>query len=85
MTDSKTKDRREPLESDLPKELASPARRALAQAGFMRLDQLAGHREDEISRLHGMGPKALDQLRRALSAKGLSFASEGGKDEDDRQ
>jgi hypothetical protein len=28
--------------------------------------------------LHGMGPKALDQLRRALAARGLSFADGDG-------
>ena len=61
-------------EGDLPAELAAPARRALAQAGYTRLDQLARVSEAEIKRLHGMGPRALDQLRRALGARGLSFA-----------
>ena len=64
--------------SDLPAELASPARRALVNAGYLRLEQLNGRSEDELKQLHGMGPKALDQLRRALGAKGLSFA-EGKK------
>ncbi|MBE7556285.1 MAG: DNA-binding protein [Anaerolineales bacterium] len=64
-------------ESDLPAELASPARRALLGAGYMRLEQLTELSEDEIKQLHGIGPNALDQLRRALEAKGLSFA--GGK------
>ena len=31
-------------------------------------------READVKRLHGIGPNALDQLRRALHAKGLSFA-----------
>ncbi len=53
---------RDQQESDLPK-LASPARRALAGAGYTRLEQL-----------HGIGPNALDQLRRALAERGLSFA-----------
>lgn len=61
-------------EDDLPTELAAPARRALVQAGYTRLDQLAGVSEAEIKRLHGMGPRALDQLRLALGARGLSFA-----------
>jgi hypothetical protein len=61
------------LVGDLPTELAPPARQALAQAGYTRLDQLAGGSEAEIKRLHGMGPRALDQLRRALGARGLSF------------
>ncbi len=61
-------------ESDLPRELAKPARRALVGAGYTRLEQLTTVGEAEILKLHGMGPKALDQLRRALAAKGLSFA-----------
>jgi hypothetical protein len=62
------------LEGDLPAELAAPARRALVQAGYSRLDQLAEVSEAEIKQLHGMGPRALDQLRRALGARDLSFA-----------
>jgi hypothetical protein len=61
-------------DSDLPKELAQPARRALAGAGYSRLDQLTTISEDEISKLHGIGPNAIRQLRRALNAQGLSFA-----------
>jgi hypothetical protein len=57
----------------LPK-LASPAQRALASAGIQRLDQLAKFSEVHIAQLHGIGPNALAQLRRALKAKGLSFA-----------
>ena len=61
-------------ESDLSSKLAKPAQRALAGAGFVRLEQLTKVSEDEVLKLHGMGPKALDQLRRALAEKGLSFA-----------
>jgi hypothetical protein len=65
---------RDQQESDLPKELAQPARRALAAAGIQRLKQLTKFSEGEIKQLHGIGPNALEQLRRALGAKGLSFA-----------
>jgi hypothetical protein len=61
-------------ESDLPAELAQPARRALVGAGYLRLEQLTEVSEAELRKLHGIGPKALDQLRRAPGAKGLSFA-----------
>ena len=61
-------------ESDLPK-LAQPAQRALAAVGIHRLDQLIKFSEGEIKQLHGIGPNALNQLRRALRAKGLSFAN----------
>ena len=61
-------------ESDLPIELAKPAQRALAEAGIRRLKQLTKLSEDEVKQLHGIGPNALAQLRRALMAKGLAFA-----------
>ena len=50
-------------------------RRALVGAGYVRLELLTNCTEAEILRLHGMGPKAMDQLRCALAARGLSFAS----------
>lgn len=61
-------------ESNLPVGLAAPARRALAGAGIERLEQLAKFSEAEIRALHGMGPNAIAQLRRALDAIGLAFA-----------
>jgi hypothetical protein len=63
-------------ESDLPKELAAPARRALAGAGIRRLEELTKISEAEVERLHGIGPNAIRQLRQALDAEGLSFAGE---------
>ena len=64
--------------SDLPTEPSRPARRALVGAGYRRLEQLDGLDASEVGGLHGVGPNALGQLRRALAARGLSFA--GGKD-----
>jgi hypothetical protein len=63
-------------EDDFPRELSAPARRALAAAGYERLRQLSAVREADLRQLHGNGPKALGQLRRALGATGLSFADE---------
>ncbi len=65
--------------SDLPAGVATPARRALVAAGYTRLEQLTKVREAEVLALHGMGPKALDQLRRALAARGQSFAAALGE------
>jgi hypothetical protein len=59
---------------ELPAGLARPAQRALTAAGYVRLEQFTEVSEDEILKLHGMGPKAMDLLRRALAAKGLSFS-----------
>lgn len=61
-------------ESDIPASLAKPAQRALAGAGYTRLEQFASTTESELSALHGMGPKALEQLRQALAARGQAFA-----------
>jgi len=57
----------------LPK-LAAPAQRALAAANIQRLDQLTHFTEAEIKQLHGIGPNALETLRRALAEHGLAFA-----------
>ena len=59
---------------DLPTDIGKPARQALVDAGYRRLEQLAGWDESEILALHGTGPKALGRLRRALEARDLSFA-----------
>jgi hypothetical protein len=62
-------------ETDLPK-LAAPARRALIGAGYTRLEDLTRVKESEIMKLHGMGPNAMQVLRKALEERGLSFRPE---------
>ena len=64
-------------ESDLPAGLSNPAQRALAGAGYVRLEQFTRVSEADVLKLHGMGPKAMDLIRRALSARGMSFADSG--------
>lgn len=66
-------------ESDLPAALAQPAQRALAGAGIQNLKQLTRFSESEVKQLHGIGPNAFDKLKRALEAKGLSFADKKHK------
>ena len=61
-------------ESDLPGGLSEPARRALAGAGLTTLEDVAALTETELMKLHGMGPKALQTLRRALAAKGMALS-----------
>ncbi|NOU93276.1 DNA-binding protein [Paenibacillus sp. LMG 31456] len=65
---------RDEPESDLPTGLSKPALRALARAGYIQLDQFSKLAESEVLKLHGMGPKGIDLIRRALAAKGQSFA-----------
>jgi hypothetical protein len=59
--------------------LAKPARRALAAAGITRLQHFSKFTEGEIAALHGMGPNALDKIRRALREAALGFAGPKGK------
>ena len=61
---------------DLPSELAKPARKALDGAGYVKLEQFTVLSEVEVLKLHGMGPKALEQIRLALNDRGLSFRNE---------
>ena len=62
-------------ESDFLQGLPLRARRALAQAGYTRIEQFTKLSEAQVSQLHGMGPKALEQIRLALATKGLSFST----------
>jgi hypothetical protein len=61
-----------PLDS-LPK-IGAPATRALNNAGYTGLGQLAGVPVSELSKLHGMGPRALGILQQALEEHGLALA-----------
>ena len=58
----------------LPEGLARPALRALAAAGYTSLTQFTQATEDELKKLHGMGPKAIRTIRAALEEEGLSLA-----------
>jgi len=65
----------ESLPNDFPK-LSQPALRALHAAGCTRLEQVAELGEAQLKQLHGVGPNAVDALRRALAEKGLTFRME---------
>jgi hypothetical protein len=58
---------------ELPK-IGAPATRALNNAGYTSLGQLADVPRAELVKLHGMGPKALSILEEALSHHGLRLA-----------
>lgn len=65
------------LRDDFPEDLSAPTLRALAGAGYSRLDQLDGADAAEIESLHGIGPAVIDRLDRALADEGLGFADGG--------
>lgn len=59
--------------ADLPRAIGKVATRALSGAGITRLEQLSDVSEADLRRLHGVGPKAIEILRRALADIGRSF------------
>jgi len=54
--------------------LVAPARRAPQNAGIKSFEQLASWTENDLLKLHGIGPTTLPKLKKALKAKGYSFA-----------
>lgn len=62
-------------EHDFPRSIGRPARDALLTAGYTRLEQLTGVREEDILALHGVGPKAIRILRATLAERGWTFAN----------
>lgn len=63
----------------LPDGLSRPARRALADGGYARREQLAEISEAGLGQSHGSGPNALGRPRRTIAARGLAFADERSK------
>ena len=60
---------------DFPHGIGNLARRVLIAAGYQRLEQLTSVTEREIGQLHGVGPRAPRELRRALMGQGQSFTN----------
>lgn len=58
---------------DFLSSLSAPARRALENTGITTLTKLSKMGENEILKLHGMGPGSIPTLKEALKEKGLSF------------
>lgn len=67
------------LDDDFPASTSAPTCRALAGAGYSRLEHLDGVDESEIEALHGIGPSVLETLREALADEGLGFADGEGR------
>ena len=59
-----------------PKGVGGPALRALGAAGIKSLSDVSRWTKKDLSKLHGMGPKALAVLEAALTAEGKSFRSD---------
>jgi hypothetical protein len=61
------------IRDNFPPGIAQPALRALAAAGYTKLDDLTNVREVDLAKLHGIGPSALRILKDELVAQGKSF------------
>ena len=61
---------------DLPKSIGAPATRALVGAGFTSLGQLDGVSAQELTALHGFGPKALPAHPRKRSNNKVNRSAE---------
>ena len=70
---TKLNDKTHPNREAFPSGLSGPALRALDRAGIRSIADLTRRTETDVAALHGMGPKALRQLREALAAMGLGF------------
>jgi len=60
----------EAIKDAFPAGIAQPALRALAAAGYTRLDELRGMAKADLLKLHGMGPKAVGLIMAALKEGG---------------
>ena len=79
----KSAPKKAPAAGGLPEDLGKPATRALEEAGLTTLEKVAGKTEAELLDLHGVGPKAVDAVTKALAAAGLSLKQADEKEEKD--
>ena len=62
-------------ESWIPR-VGAPAKRALLGAGLTSLTDVAALTERQVREMHGVGEKAVQQLRQAMADQGLRFADD---------
>jgi hypothetical protein len=58
---------------DLLRGIGAPATRALVEAGYTSIDQLAGVPVAVIAALHGVGPRAIRILAETLAERGCAL------------
>ena len=59
--------------TDLPRTIGSPARAALEEIGVTTLEQVGDLTAETLGGLHGVGPRAIGELRAALARLGLDL------------
>ncbi|EID77685.1 MULTISPECIES: hypothetical protein [Rhodococcus] len=61
--------------TEFPASMGKVSRRELASHGYTRFDQLTTVTANELSKIHGVGPKAIRILEEELAERGLGFAN----------
>jgi len=61
--------------NELPSGIGQPATRALIAAGLTKINDFTKFSEKELSKLHGVGPKAIRMIKDELHRQGLDFAN----------
>ncbi|MDV7088545.1 helix-hairpin-helix domain-containing protein [Rhodococcus opacus] len=62
-------------QTEFPATMGKVSRRELASHGYTRFDQLTTVTAKELSKIHGVGPKAIRILEEELAERGLGFAN----------
>ena len=62
------------MQTEFPDRMGKVALQALALNGYTRYEELTRVTVKELSRIHGVGPRAIRILEEELKARGLSFA-----------
>jgi ERCC4-type nuclease len=61
-----------PIEK-LLKQLPGPAQRAILDAGIKTVEELSNMSEAEIMSLHGLGPNAVQTIKRFMAENGMAL------------
>ncbi len=74
----KLKEKKRPP-TDIPN-IGAPASRAIAKLGITKLRGFTRYSKQELLALHGVGPKAISIVQKALKIRGLSFKNARSRD-----
>lgn len=66
-----------PINNLFLKQFSAPARRALEKLEIGRVQDICNYTENEITHLHGMGPKALEIMNTLMKEHNINFKPNG--------
>jgi predicted flap endonuclease-1-like 5' DNA nuclease len=62
--------------TEFPRRIGKTARRALAEHGYTRYEELTETTPKELLEIHGMGKRGIEILREELAHRDMSFADD---------